>query len=212
MNMGETGGSAVSETAQAPYATDGTDFKGALRYYYRYALTRFAKLGLPSVVLFVQMFLWPMDYRGYMLPLAIVGMIGFLVAFFLIYGRLFLTWRCARALRTYPLEFRAPVEKVKLERPLRLHLRYGDKGSQSVTMLAKDPLGRSSRWPDGIANGVWFAGDDPFGGVAIVPGSGELLFMQPTDWALSAKERESAGEARIGQAKRAGIKRPVRYR
>ncbi|AZQ37809.1 hypothetical protein EJ357_33725 [Streptomyces cyaneochromogenes] len=211
MSTGETGGSAVSETAQAPYATDGTDFKGALRYYYRSALARFAKLGLPSAVLFVQMFLWPMDVRGYLLPVAIVGMFGFLFAFFLLYGRLFLTWRCARALRTYPLEFRSPVEKVKLERPLRLHLRYGDKAGQPVTLLAKDPLGRS-RWPDGIANGVWFAGDDPFGGAAIVPGSGELLFMQPTEWALSAKERDSAGEVRIGQAKRAGIKRAVRYR
>lgn len=211
MSTGKTGGSAVSETAHAPYATDGTDFKGALSYYYRSALTRFAKLGLPSAALFVQMFLWPMDYRGYMLPLAIAGMVGFLVAFFLFYGRLFLTWRCARAFRAYPLEFRAPVEKVKLERPLRLHLRLGAQAGQSVTLLAKDPLGRS-RWPDGIAHGVWFAGDEPFGGAAIVPGSGELLFMQPTEWASSAKERESAGEVRIGQAKRAGIKRAVRYR
>lgn len=202
----------MSETAHAPYVTDGTDFKGALSYYYRSALTRFAKLGLPSAALFVQMFAWPMDYRGYFLPFSIVGMVGFLIAFFLFYGRLFLTWRCARAFRTYPLEFRAPVEKVKLERPLRLHLRLGAQaGRQAVTLLAKDPLGRS-RWPEGIANGVWFAGDEPFGGAAIVPGSGELLFMQPTEWALSAKERESAGEVRIGQAKRAGIKRAVRYR
>ncbi len=202
----------MSEMVQAPYATDGTDFKGALGYYYRSALTRFAKLGLPSAALFVQMFAWPMDSRGYALPFAIAGMFGLLIAFFLAYGRLFLTWRCARVFRTYPLEFRAPVEKVKLERPLRLHMRLGDKAGQPpVTLLAKDPLGQS-RWPDGIANGVWFAGDEPFGGAAIVPGSGELLFMQPTEWALSAKERDSAGEDRVGRAKRAGIKRPVRYR
>ncbi|MFI6013091.1 hypothetical protein ACIBAG_30470 [Streptomyces sp. NPDC051243] len=211
MSTGQTGGSAVSETVQAPYATDGTDFKGALWYYYRSALTRFAKLGLPSAALFVQMFAWPMDSRGYALPFAIAGMFGLLTAFFLAYGRLFLTWRCARVFRTYPLEFRTPVEKVKLERPLRLHMRLGDKTGQPVTLLAKDPLGRS-RWPDGIANGVWFAGDDPFGGAAIVPGSGELLFMQPSEWPLSAKERESAGEVRIQQAKRAGIAKAVSYR
>ncbi|MBA4864448.1 hypothetical protein H1V43_24460 [Streptomyces sp. PSKA54] len=211
MNTGETEGNAVSEIAKAPYLTDGTDFKGALKYYYGVALKRFAKFGVPCAFLWVQMFMWPMEYRGYLLPLAIAGMFGLLFTLFLFYGRMFLTWRCSRVFRAYPLEFRGPVEKVKLERPLRLHLRFGEHADQSLTMLAKDPLGRS-RWPEGITNGLWFAGDDPFGGAAIVPGTGELLFMQPSEWALAAEARDNAGEVRIKQAKRAGIKRPVRYR
>ncbi|WP_268249527.1 hypothetical protein [Streptomyces poonensis] len=41
---------------------------------------------------------------------------------------------------------------------------------------------------------------------------GELLFMQPSQWELSAKERDTAGEVRIKQAERAGIKKAVSYR
>jgi len=211
MNTGERGGNAMSGTAPASYATDGTDFKGAPKYYYGTALKLFAKFGIPCAVLWVQMFTLPMEYRGYVLPLSILGMLGFVFTLFLFYGRVSLTWKCSRVLRTYPLVFRGPVEKVRLERPLRLHLRFGKQSGQTVTLLAKGPLGRSS-WPEGIENGVWFAGDDPFGGAAIVPGTGELLFMQPSEWVLSAKERESAGEVRIKQAKRAGINRAVSYR
>lgn len=211
MNTGDSGGNAVAGMTPAPYATDGTDFKGALKHYYGVAWKRFAKFGIPWAVLWIQMFTLPMEYRGYVLPLSIVGMFGFIFALFLFYGRMRLTWRCSRVFRVYPLVFRGPVEKVKLERPLRLHLRFGENAGKSVKLLAKDPLGRS-RWPDGIANGVWFAGDDPFGGAAIVPGSGELLFMQPSEWVMSADNRDSAGDVRIGQAKRAGIKGPARYR
>lgn len=78
-------------------------------------------------------------------------------------------------------------------------------------MRAKDPLGRPG-WPANIAAGVWFSGDDPFGGAAIVPGTGELLFMQPKEWVLLAEERKNAGVERISRAKRGGIKSPSRYR
>jgi hypothetical protein len=213
MNTGEHGGNAMSDSTPVPYATDGTDFRDALKYHYGVALKRFAKFGLPCAAMFVQMYLWPMDYRGYLLPVAIVGLFGFVFTSVLFYARTSMTWRCSRVFRTYPLEFRGPVEKVKLEKYARsrLHLRFDTQADESATMLAKSVLGGNG-WPEGIANGVWFAGDDPFGGAAIVPGTGELLFMQPSEWALSAKERESAGEVRIKQAKRAGIKRAVSYR
>ncbi|GGZ39224.1 hypothetical protein [Streptomyces poonensis] len=211
MNTSQIRDVAAAETAPAPYSTDGTDFRGALKYYYGVALKKFAKWGIPWVILWAQMFAWPMEYRGYMLPFSIVGMIGFVFTVFLFGGRMRLTWRCSRVFRAYPLVFRGPVEKVKLERPLRFHLRFGKQAEQLPTLLAKEPLGLN-RWPEGIANGVWFAGDDPFGGAAIVPGTGELLFMQPSEWGLSAKERDTAGEVRIKQAKRAGIKKAVSYR
>lgn len=73
-------------------------------------------------------------------------------------------------------------------------------------MVAKSVLGGNG-WPAGIENGVWFAGDGPFVGAAIVPGSGELLCMQPSEWALSAKERGSAGEFRIERARGVPVSR-----
>ncbi|AZQ37810.1 hypothetical protein EJ357_33730 [Streptomyces cyaneochromogenes] len=52
-------------------------------------------------------------------------------------------------------------------REVRLRLRFGEKADQSTTMQAKSVLVRYG-WPTGIENGVSFAGDDPFGGAAIV--------------------------------------------
>jgi hypothetical protein len=67
-------------------------------------------------------------------------------------------------------------------------------------------------WPADISQGIWFAGDDPFGGAALVPGTGELLFMQPRIRELTAEQRENAGPERIRRARRAGIKRAVNIR
>jgi hypothetical protein len=210
MKTDEHGGNAMPDITPVLYATDGTDFRGALKYHYGIALKRFAKFGLPCAAMFVQMYMWPMEYRGYLLPIAIVGLLGFVFTSVLFYARTSVIWNCSRVFRTYPLEFRGSLEKVKLE-SRKLYLRFGKQADQSVTMLAKDPLGRAG-WPKGMVDGVWFAGDDPFGGAAIVPGTGELLFMQPSEWALAAEARDNAGEVRIKQAKRAGIKRPVSYR
>lgn len=209
MTTGEHGSSPGAKPA--PYATDGTRFRGALRHYYGVAVARFAKFGIPCAIVWSLMFTLPMDYRGYALPFSLAAMLGFVFTLFLFYGRVSLTRRCSRVFRAYPLTYRGPVEKVKLERSVRFHLHFGKKGDKAVTLLAKNPLG-VNRWPEGIHNGMWFAGDDPFGGAAIVPGTGELFFMQPAEWALAAKERDAAGVERTEQAKRAGIKKPVSYR
>lgn len=197
------------ETVPAPYVTDGTDFRGALEYHYGIALRRFAKFGIPCAVIFVQMYLWPMEYRGFLLPVAIIGFLGFMFTSILFYARMSMIWNCSRVFRTYPLEFRGPLEQGRLENR-KQYLRFGQQAGQLVTMLPKDPLQRSG-WPKRAVDGVWFAGDDPFGGAAIVPGTGELLFMQPSEWHQTAEGRENAGGDRITQAKRAGIKKAVRY-
>jgi hypothetical protein len=49
-------------------------------------------------------------------------------------------------------------------------------------------------------------------GRRLVPGSGELLFMQPGERQLAAKRRDSAGEFRIGRAGRAGVEKAVSWR
>ncbi|MEU0741686.1 hypothetical protein [Streptomyces sp. NPDC006134] len=193
-------------TSHVPYATDGTDFRGALRFHYVTALKRFAKY----FVIFAP--LWPLvivTNLGYLLPLALVGIVGsaFTMAFF--WGRVLWIWKCSRVFRAYPLKFRGPVTKVAMDGH-DLFLRFPGQGDKA-TMRARNPLMRSG-WPEGIAKGVWFAGDDPFGGAAIVPGTGELLFMQPKEWGLFAEERGRAGAERIGRAKRGRIKRATRWR
>ncbi|NEY31216.1 hypothetical protein GTU99_03170 [Streptomyces sp. PRKS01-65] len=207
MSVGEGGGTATSGAAHVPYATDGTDFSGALKYHYGVVLKRFLRFGLPSAALFGQMYLWPMEHRGYVLPVALAGLLGLVFTSVLCYARVSLLRSCSRVFRTYPLVFRGPLEKVRLE-SRKLHIRLGERVEPSMTMLAKDPLGRPG-WPGGMSDGLWFAGDDPFGGAAIVPGTGEVLFMQPRDWAAAAKERQSAGEARAERARGAGLTKAV---
>jgi hypothetical protein len=195
-----------SDTPPAPYATDGTDFRGAVRYHYRDALKKFLKFFPVFLLLWVQIFVFRIDY---LLPVAIVGMFGMLWTLFLLAGRLSQTRKCSKVFRTYPLEFRTPVEKYGMESTHTLFLRFGDQGGTPFTLRAKHALGRR-RWPIGITDGVWFAGDEPFGGAIIVPGSGEMLFLQPRDWAATDEDRANAGPERTEKAGRAGVKRPAR--
>ncbi|MBT2397844.1 hypothetical protein [Streptomyces sp. ISL-100] len=91
-------------------------------------------------------------------------------------------------------------------------LTIGEKGAdRSPVLAAVDPLSRPG-WLKGMEGGVWFAGDEVFGGAALVPGSGQLLFMQPRDWELMSGQREEAGAERLKRAMQAGLKRraPIR--
>ncbi|MGW1837303.1 hypothetical protein [Streptomyces sp. NPDC002067] len=198
----ETGPKAV----QAPYPTDGTDFAGALKHHYTTATKKFLTFFPACVLLWAQLYLFK---NTYLLPVALIGLFGGLISLLAFRQRIALTRKCARVLRTYPLEFRTPVEKDGQYASHTLFLRLGG-GAGTRTLRAKDPLGRPG-WPD-LAGGIWFAGDEPFGGVALVPGTGELLFLQPKRWQDDAQARENAGPARIRQAARAGITRPARYR
>lgn len=95
----------------------------------------------------------------------------------------------------------------------RLILRVGDR-STVPTITAFDPLTplTSSGWPRGMADGFWFAGDDVFGGAALVPGTGELLFMQPQEWDEMAEQRANAEPERVRKVRRADIKRRASIR
>jgi hypothetical protein len=198
----------VSDTPPAPYPTDGTDFRGAVRYHYGVTLKKFLKFFPVFLLLWGQIFVTRI---GYLLPVAIIGMLGLLWTLFLFVGRMDLARKCSRVFKTYPLEFRTPVEKIGMESTHTLFLRFGDQGGTPFTLRARDALARG-RWPAGITDGVWFAGDEPFGGAIIVPGTGEMLFLQPRDWAARDEDRDSAGPERIEKAGRAGIRRPARLR
>ncbi|MGX1756138.1 hypothetical protein ACWIG5_04345 [Streptomyces lydicus] len=116
--------------------------------------------------------------------------------------------QCARVLRHYPLEFH-PRVIMKRER----WTQYGDVFEVKVTtrgqhgaplMLAVNAAGRR-RWPEGVEGGAWLAGDLPFGGVLVVPGSNAMLFLKPADWDKTARKREEAGPERTARAQRAKL-------
>ncbi|MFF1303864.1 hypothetical protein [Streptomyces sp. NPDC058307] len=198
----------VSNTPPAPYATDGTDFRGALRYHYVVALKKFLKFFPVFLLLWIQLFVFKLDY---LLPVGIIGFLGAMWTLMIFGSRMIRVSKCWRIFRVYPLEFRTPVEKYGMESTHTLYLRFGDQGGTPFTLRASNTMLRG-RWPAGITDGVWYAGDEPFGGAFIVPGGGELLFQQPKDWAEAEEYRNSAGLERIEKAGRAGIKRPAHFK
>ncbi|MGW3247836.1 hypothetical protein [Streptomyces sp. NPDC001070] len=185
-------------------AAGGTDVREIVRRQRTTALKRFAKWFAIFAPLWLQIFF---TRTGYLLPVAILGFLGLAITLLLAWARLSLLRKCSRTFREYPLEFRAPVEKTHLQGPSTLFVRMGGRGEGlSPTMKTGQAVARPG-WPEGIEDGVWFAGDDLFGGAAVVPASGTLLFMQPRDWDGLAPERRAAGAERIARAGRAGIKR-----
>lgn len=204
MSLGRTESDVMSGNGQITYATDGSDFRGAVKHHYIAALTRYAKWLAIFASMFFLVPVWGVDFLW---PVAGVGAIGTLAVLFLLGSAVARTWKCSRIFRTYPFEFRGPVEMVQKKGNGSLILKVGEVDTEGLpTVTAIDPLARPG-WPRGMADGFWFAGDDAFGGAALVPGTGELLFMQPREWDLMAERRASVGKERIKRARRAGIKR-----
>ncbi|MFH0522280.1 hypothetical protein ACHBTE_34615 [Streptomyces sp. M41] len=117
---------------------------------------------------------------------------------------------CEQVLRTYPLEYRDRVDKRGSERLLlgtvhtvKLSLR-GQHGARTMRAVSASTV---RRWPQGTDNGAWFAGDPAFGGVMIVPGTNDMLFLQPADWQKYEPERTQSDPHRQALAAQAGISR-----
>lgn len=209
MSAGAREGDRKAAAPAAPYPTDGSDHRGAVRYHYAAACKRFGKWLPLFLPLFLVAFLTKLDV---LLPVSIAGFLGLLIRLLFFCAEMWWTWRCARVLRVYPLVFRDPVEKVQLKSDRTRVLILGRKRpDESPVFLGADALSRKG-WPAGIADGVWFAGDDAFGGAVLVPVTGELLFVQPRDWAATAGQRAGAGAERVKKARRAGIKRRAAIR
>ncbi|MFE6174400.1 hypothetical protein ACFQ8D_19665, partial [Streptomyces sp. NPDC056464] len=64
-------------------------------------------------------------------------------------------------------------------------------------------------WPEGIDNGVYVAGDLPFGAVGYVPSSGTFFLMQPDDWDATAQDRNTASPERVSRAQDADLTRRI---
>lgn len=118
---------------------------------------------------------------------------------------------CEKVLRTYPLEYRTRVSKKGSEwkyignvHTVRLSVR-GQHGAPSLRALNASTV---RRWPkEAEEGGAWFAGDSAFGGVMIVPGTNDMLFVQPADWEKYEQERAQANPQRRALAEQAGISR-----
>lgn len=184
-----------------PFATDGSDRQGPVKHHYVVLVRRYLLIVVPGVTMVVLPLVLGI---GYLNPFIGVGLLMLVLGTRFWLPQIGWMWKCARILKVYDFEYRSPVQKSNLQALGRRSLTLGTDGSPR--MSAREPL-FSDRWPKEIARGVWFAGDDPFGGVLLVPDTGELMCLQPENWAVHEKERQQAGAERREKAERAGLAR-----
>lgn len=185
-----------------PYATDGTNSRGAVEHHRSVLWKRYATL-VPACLAVAATV--PVTKSDYAVPLAPIAVLTLLVGTRYWFEQYRSVRIAARVVDAYDFTFRAPVEKLSLRGSGKRSLRMGSADAASPKMAAHQPLGK--QWPERIEDGVWFAGDDVFGGVVLVPGSGELMLAQPLNWDELAGERNRAGAERMERAQRAGLDR-----
>lgn len=146
---------------------------------------------------------------SFFMPLPVLA--GFFVLLFLLIrtsrGRRLAA--CERVLCTYPLQYYTRVVK-KSEQWLLLGtvftIKVSTSGQHGAPLMRAINASTVRRWPKGAEDGgAWVAGDFPFGGVMIVPGTNDMLFMQPAEWQKFADKREQADLSRSTQAQQAGL-------
>ncbi|MGR8007907.1 hypothetical protein [Streptomyces hypolithicus] len=148
-------------------------------------------------------------------PFTGVGIMGLIaLLFYLLPSAVVITRACRKVLRQYSFdEFWPQVEKkdgkdsAKGRPKLTLRVRNAEGGRSPLMKVVEVPSRGFWRdpWPEGIENGVWVAGDLPFGGIAFVPSSGAVMLMHPEKWDRLASERDQAGADRVARAERAGL-------
>lgn len=185
-----------------PYASDGSDHRGAVQHHRSVLVRRYAVLVVLCVSLAASL---PVIKSDYLIPLAPLSVMGLLMGTRTWLGQMSWIRRSSRVLDVYSFEFRAPVQTLNQRSSGKRLLRLGSDAEKAPKMSAHQVLG--NRWPQGITEGAWFAGDDLFGGVLLVPRSGELLCMQPLNWDELAGARGGASTERLQKAERAGLDR-----
>lgn len=190
-----------------PYPTDGSDRRGVVRHHRSVLLRRYGMLLCVVAALVATVFVTRSDYAVICAPAAVIALLTGTVYC----GEQMRSVRhAARILGVYEFTFRAPVEKLNLRGSGKRSLRLGggergDGQPRPPELSAHQPLGKL--WPKNIEDGVWFAGDEVFGGVVMVPGSGELMRVQPLRWDEFGVERIRADAERREKAERAGLTR-----
>jgi hypothetical protein len=185
----------------APYATDGTDHQGPLAYHRSVLLKRYPLILVSTGVLVGLVVLVKSDY---LIPLAPMAALLFVMGTRGLTGELLAANRFARVLKVYRFTHRAPVKVLHRARGGKQLFRLGA-GEQESERLIGSQLGGEKDWGRRVGDHVLFAGDDLFGGVLMVPGSGELVFVRSNDGPALQPQRAAAAPERKDMAKRAGI-------
>ncbi|WP_309032689.1 hypothetical protein [Streptomyces alfalfae] len=114
-----------------------------------------------------------------------------------------------KVLRTYPLEYRTRLVRKRSQRQLlgNVHtIKLSVRGQHGARIMRAVHTSSTRRWPEGAeGNGAWFAGDPAYGGVLIVPSTGDMFLLQPAPWEQLAGERAEASQDRREKAEGAGI-------
>ncbi|MEU7597473.1 hypothetical protein AB0B79_31235 [Streptomyces sp. NPDC039022] len=143
--------------------------------------------------------------------LSLIAVVAVFLAFFTFYRFVFniRLGKLRAVLRTYPLEYRPRVARkeadtwTKYGTAFTLKISGGGQGP-APWVRAVNVIGRR-RWPKEAENGAWVAGDLAFGGILVVPGTEEALFLEIAKRDKAARAREEAGPDRLARAQQAGL-------
>lgn len=152
-------------------------------------------------------------------PMILVGIFGLLASLSTIPVAVLLTRTCRRTLAQYSFDTFCPqITKVDgagatKGRPKSMTLKLHTAEGHESPLMRMNPVPRRgpwrNPWPEGIENGVYVAGDLPFGAVGYVPSSETFFFMQPEDWDAAAQDRKLAAPDRATRAQDAGLTRRI---
>jgi hypothetical protein len=153
------------------------------------------------------------------LPLILIGIFGFVASLRSIAAAVVVTRSCRKTLAQYSFDTFCPqITKVDgaqatKGRPKNMTLTLHTADGQESPLMRINPVPRRgpwrNPWPEGIENGLYIAGDLPFGAVGYVPSSGAFLLMQPEDWDATAHDRKQADQGRITKAQDADLTRRI---
>ncbi|MFE9394467.1 hypothetical protein [Streptomyces flavidovirens] len=148
-------------------------------------------------------------------PIIFVGILGFIASLYTIPLAVTITGSCRKTLAQYSFDTFCPqITKVDgaeatKGRPKNMTLTLHTTDGQESPLMRINPAPRRgpwrNPWPEGIDNGLYIAGDPPFGAVGYVPSTGVFLFMQPADWDATAPDRRQADRSRITRAQQANL-------
>lgn len=197
----------VPNRGAVPYAADGSDRRGPVTYHRSVLVKRFALI-LAVAGLLVAVFVGVKS--DYLIPFAPLAVMLFVFGAYGWIGQMLVVSQCSRALKVYTFAFRRHVQVLNRTRNGERVLRFRqDDGQESPKLVARPLLGEKAL-SEGLSDGVWFAGDDLFGGVLLVPESGQLAWVGPQDVPALQRERESAAPERKDMAKQAGLGRNLK--
>ncbi|EST23176.1 hypothetical protein N566_26030 [Streptomycetaceae bacterium MP113-05] len=190
-------------SVEVPFATDGSDSRGPLAHH-RSAVLKSYPLVLALVAVLVGLVV--LVKSDYLIPLAPMAAAGFIMGTRSWLGQLLTLNQCARVLKVYRFTHRTPVKVLHRARGGKQLFRLGS-GEHESPRLIGSQVGGEKDWGKRVGDEVWFAGDELFGGVLLVPGSGELVAVQPSDLPAVGPQRAAAAPDRQELAKKAGIGR-----